>query len=281
MGSLNDLVHVVNGTLKERDINVPFFVAGGSVYSSIRNSDRYSDIDVQFYNEDDYNQVATEFHNNFLFETPNAITVKSKDHSSIKDIQFIKLHFGTPKEIFETFDFNVSKCAIDSEYNEHYGDDFDKIKISVNLDRISPSTLRRLFKYTNNKGAKDDDYIVLKSIYNHLLDHRDEELEINYEEIKGIKPLDVINDYLNNIDDDDWIVHNIIEDKFKPDDRVAIFEQIKHFWYSEISGCDELTLFQIINNWNGFLHKHSGFYIREKILRIKSKYPEYFIQEII
>ena len=115
-----------------------WFIAGGAAASSV-----YDDIDIYFYTKEDYEAA--------LRGIPTT-TVASKladtfEYLSYK-IQYIKCTFGTPEELFATFDLNKSCIAILPTGDMVQSADFHK---PLYIKQLSTQTMQRFIKYVENK----------------------------------------------------------------------------------------------------------------------------------
>jgi len=161
----------VKHVLETIKVEVPFFVAGGSVLGVVNKSNTYSDIDVYFKTEKDMNSVRSvvlngiseDYSVTFDFANLNQSSCNEVEFSvtdnevtqittSIAPVQLIFCVFGTPKNVLNGFDFNVCRVAYTSDYDFVTGKDFD---LEFNSE-VTPSglTLSRFLKYTIFKQVK-------------------------------------------------------------------------------------------------------------------------------
>ena len=87
---LNALVDCVKEKLEYAEKEIPFFIAGGSVFAAINNS-KYNDIDVYFYNEVDFKKLVPLIEMSAVHITENAVTFINQADSK-RD--FIPLDFS-------------------------------------------------------------------------------------------------------------------------------------------------------------------------------------------
>ena len=115
-----------------------WFIAGGAAASSV-----YDDIDIYFYTKKDYKAA--------LRAMPDP-TVASKLADTFKylsyRIQYVKCTFGTPEEVFATFDLNKSCIAILPTGDMIQSADFHK---TLYIKQLSTKTIHRFIKYVENK----------------------------------------------------------------------------------------------------------------------------------
>lgn len=84
------------------------YVAGGAC-TSVFSAQKINDLDLFFYTKDFINQFQAPYGANKVFESENADSYES---NGIK-FQVIKKVWGEPKDVIETFDFTIAKCAYD------------------------------------------------------------------------------------------------------------------------------------------------------------------------
>jgi len=116
-----------------------WFIAGGAAASRTR----FSDIDVYFYTKADYEAALRKVPNTAL-GSPLATSFSYRGNK----IQFVKCVFGTPEEIFETFDLNKSCKAILHTGKTVESPDFDK---PLFIKSLCTQTLVRFVKYVEYK----------------------------------------------------------------------------------------------------------------------------------
>ena len=292
---LEKLVLTVEDFLESIDVNVPFFVAGGSVYSTINGSNHYDDIDVFFYNQRDCNLVASKlevhvedtakvvFNPNEViidlspkpFITSNAITVSALPKSVLqRSIQFIKLHVGDIQSVFKTFDFNCSKVAFTSAREFVKSDSYTK-HITVDTKNINGMVFSRYFKYKSKKGCVDDDYAALKQIIEHLINNYTVVYDTGYKHEPSISGYKLIDDIVNQLNNDVPVIQYIHDFISGKDDYVKIdlFSKIPCLMNKRIENpCDEFYLFLMLR-----AIEHPVIYKTPLKESVKLKYPEYFI----
>jgi len=165
---LNDNVNRVKQLLETIHAEVPFFMAGGSVFGVVNKSNAYSDIDVYFYNDDDMNKVKntitsgtadkdTMFQpiygesyivNGVEFTT----TINTATQYRVKPIQFVFCEFGEPEKVLDTFDLNVSRISYSYKHNFAFGTNFG-LAFAPDVN-VTHQTLLRFFKYTTFKQVE-------------------------------------------------------------------------------------------------------------------------------
>jgi hypothetical protein len=294
-GLLEKLVLTVEDFLESIDVKVPFFVAGGSVYSTINCSNHYDDIDVFFYNQHDRSLVVDKLESQTddtivevfnpseviidttpkPFITDNAISVSSLTKSVLqRKIQFIKLHVGDVHTIFSTFDFNCSKVAFTSSREFIKSDSYTK-HITVDVKNINGMVFNRYFKYRAKKGGTDDDYSTLKQIAEYLIDNYTVIFDTGYKNEPSISGHKLIDDLVSQMHNEVPVVqyiHDYISDK---DERLKLdlFSKMPTLMNKKIvDPCDELYLFIMLRSI-----EHPTIYKIPMKESVKLKYPEYFI----
>ena len=113
-----------------------------------------SDIDIYFYNEEGYNAAYKKLlglKGWYNHDTDNASTWTN--FSEAYFIQLVHKDFGTPYEVFKTFDLNVCKKAITS--NGSYIEDMSANE-PIHITRVDSNTFNRYFKYLNRLKVKQD-----------------------------------------------------------------------------------------------------------------------------
>lgn len=287
---LEKLVKTVNDYLEELGVQVPFFVAGGSVYSVINDNNVYDDIDVFFYTQEDCdavinklspdNQSAITFEGDITtitctansYVTSNAVTVPSLAKSPLRrQIQFVKLHVGDVHDVMSTFDFNCSKVAYTSQgefvKSVHY-----TTHITVDEKNINGMVLERYHKYKSKKNCKDDDNVTYKQIIRYLINNCDVRFDTGYKAQPCITGTELLENAIRN----DFIeiaqaVHDYIQSKDVPT-RLNIFSKLPALLDKEIKDMsDELYLFLLLRSI-----KMPQYKCTDK-QEVRLKYAEYFI----
>lgn len=279
--TLRNVVNEVKSYLAERHINVPFFIAGGSVFSIMNHNRNYSDIDIFLYNIEDYETIAQALRPIAVIETKNAITVNNKSTAFFNDtrtLQFIKLHVGSVEEVFDSFDFNCCRRAITSEYKMHIDDDSKFIKVYTK--NINASVYSRYLKYVNNKKAEDRNHSTIKVIMQHLIDHYSDIYDYGYDDEYKATALDILVQIIRNPQFSKHVqfVHDAVAEKTIPA-RLDIFSKLTTFSNFRIENrCDECRLFELISQMdNDVVFKVKNRYYDDEDNRVKLKYAEYFV----
>lgn len=156
--------------LKFLNLSIPnknWFIAGGSAIKG----ENYNDIDVFFLNEEAYTQARDALtsepivHNNLVSAHYKASETETNNAYNLNysgtDIQLINRHFGTPEEIFETFDINVCKQAImpNGRKVKHFTS-----YASPYIANVNYNTFRRYLKYLRRAGEGIDRKATLFSV---------------------------------------------------------------------------------------------------------------------
>ena len=115
-----------------------WFIAGGAAASSV-----YNDIDIYFYTKEDYEAALRAI----PIRTITSKLADTFEYLSYK-IQYIKCTFGTPEEVFATFDLNKSCIAILPTGGIVQSADFHK---PLYIKHLSTQTIQRFIKYVEDK----------------------------------------------------------------------------------------------------------------------------------
>lgn len=278
MQTLNDLTAEVDRYFALNGVSVPYFIAGGSVFSTLNSCTHYSDIDVFFYNEIDYQLAANSTIQQITHETENAISFNPTYAPNVK-LQFIKLHTGQVQDVFKTFDLNCSKCAYTSKGELILSDDYSK-DIKTYADVINGLTLSRYFKYTREKKATDPNNQTLYMILRHLIDNFKTKFGMSYEGVQPQYGFNVIEMFLPSFKSLESIqyIHDYVASKDVKFKMNFFGNANKLYDYRVKDGCDEYKLFEILRLMKSDLmfNKTNRFYDDED-KRIKLKYAEFFI----
>lgn len=194
---LDTHVQEVKDFLALGGVNVPFFIAGGSVFSIMQGLKDYDDLDVYFYKDSDLKKVKKAFKGSTDFVSPNAISFhaggteecveeifsveqdvsslfasKSSDsklkYEGSTKLQFITKNTGQVEDILVGFDFNCSRCAYTSLGQLLLHSSFSDV-IRYNSIRFCRDTLTRYHKYIEKKNAVDEGSEVLNFLYSSLI----------------------------------------------------------------------------------------------------------------
>ena len=280
---LNNLVDVVKNYLKVLDVDVPFFIAGGSVYSTVNDNTNYNDIDVFLYNQEDIESICNAakqkdekgFNLHIYHETDNAITLSGRSLGSIQ-LQFIKLHTGQIKDIFDTFDISLSKHAITSNY-EYVNDCNDKM--SINSKNINGCIIVRYNKYTNNKKAKDVDYAAFAEIIKFLSCNYTNTYSAGYTDLPDISGIELIQQAANDVPANQekmQVIHDVIAEQ-QTNVRLKLFSNIPRLLSMAYiqNACDEYKLCELLYRIK--YNTQLKIEMSDDDKRVKLKYAEYFI----
>lgn len=280
---LTHILKHVKVFMEENGINVPFFIAGGSIASALNGVTEYGDIDVYFYNEDDVlyaiDMIPTI---DIVHISDNAATFRHKGDL----IQFVKIVTGDPKDVLDTFDINSSRCAFTSDNKLIKGRDYSK-KIKIDFNNFSSSTHTRYNKYFHQKKCTDPGSVTRTELLTFLVDNIDTAFPHTYIDECEKSGLNMLFQLLrSDMGEDandtmtiDKQVHDLIVDKIEPYDRIAVFEKLIDVLGMEVEkACDEFVLawathhrFENIQ-FAGVRDQH-----RDRINEVKLIYPEYFI----
>lgn len=255
---LYQIVDTVKNLFLEFNLNIKFFIAGGSVYSLLNNTNIYTDIDVYFYSNRDYllfEQYITKLfsdpillfqgvnviHNNINFyKTQNAISLSflsNNSNSVCNNFQFISKHSGSIESVFNTFDLNCSKCAITSDKkiikSKEYSSD-----IKIDYNNFNSATPFRYLKYVYEKKAIDSNDSELENMLEFSTNNLFNEYENGYDNAKTTL-IFTVNSFLNNVNNTDYLnknlntlcnskIYNSIISKYSEEEQIEIFKEINN-----------------------------------------------------
>jgi len=294
---LFSLVDKVKEKLYTVGNEVPFFISGGSVFSTM-NGSKYDDIDVYFYHQNDFENFRPLMNKFSIHETANSVTFITPIINKVKfeldtfisaegyqhnvepyqcrgDIQLIKCAWGTPDEVFDTFDLNCSKCCITSDYDIIRSSDWSE-NIVITDKNAKTDILYRYKKYITYKNAQDPKQKELKRFLYYLISNPDIILPASYGTEPKQEPnvFSTIRFFLSIYQKKDihQYIHDVICTLHNSDKKIEIFKILDNL---QCRVCDEYQL-------NILLNKIELNYIKECVftsedLRIQEKFAEYFI----
>lgn len=287
--ALTNLVDFVKDYLKDLGASVPFFIAGGSVYSITNGGSSYNDVDIFFYTREDVETVRIALKtkqgdviqtdgSSILMsahhETDNAITVMNTRTGSIA-LQFIKLHTGTVEEVLNTFDINLSKRAFTSGYELIILDNNDKF--TIDKRNVNGCIISRYNKYTSIKRAKDINFSAFAEIIDFLVENREKTFSAGYNDLPDITGFEILcqaigpANELNKLQ----VIHDVIA-KQPSDIRLKLFSKMLSLLVINLATkCDEFKLCVLLYRRLAFGDISSKMNDEDK--RIQLKYAEYFI----
>jgi hypothetical protein len=261
-------VDCVKANLEKYNLDVPFFIAGGCLLSTVKANSFY-DIDVFFYNADDFNKVSNAISIYESIRTKYTITTSENSFA----IQYINLHYGEIHEVLDTFDLTCCKIAIDSEKREYRSPDFDPINIVCDLSNFTAFTPERYYKYVKNKEMLDNNYTTLLSIIDHICKNFDEQPKHSYTSNGDMNTPNlqyIITSFGNKIVSQH--VHDCVMKYFEPSAAIELFSEISEGMIHVENHSDEFiagTILCFNNDMFGF-----G---QQKVNEVKMKFAEYFI----
>lgn len=314
MDEIKHNVQLVKDLLQELNANVPFFIAGGSLFTLINGNNKYDDIDVFFYNKKDVELVKERVNSIpkteqfFITEkaisyNPNVCTIEYVNECTTEDIgydevqpkivnekltnanhkiQFITMVYGDPEDVFNGFDINCSELAITSECKFIKSKNYSK-NIKVNFDRFSDNTLSRFKKYTKFKGAIDEDNKELFKIFDYLLDNPDIRLRESYSSSLVLTSLQIISNLalsdmsMSQCDE----LQNLIIKKLPIHRCIELFSSMLYLMNYVSRASDILVLSKLLyEKKNRTLDIAYYSYAKmdpKRYNEILDKYPEYFL----
>jgi hypothetical protein len=308
--TLQNYVCTVQKYLAQRDVNVPFFIAGGSVFSLINNNKNYEDIDVYFYCDKDRDHAKAKFEefsdfttfNSLNFNGPEDVAAEIIDMSpspvngwpAFKEkvklampwshkakLQLIIKHTGTPEEIFSTFDFNCSRCAFTSE-GELIKDSSYSTVLSFDKESLSRDSIERYRKYIEKKGAKDSNESVLYDIYAYMLEDMDRIFESYYDK-SGVPASEIINSEVNRLNQKNeygkiQYLHNKIVKNYTEERLIEIFTKLKAYHYlKQVKACEQLNLARLLTLDEVYWKSEPKLISPDIAIKLRTKYAEHFI----
>jgi len=268
-------VDLVKKYLNDINIDIPFFIAGGSVFSILNKSSKFTDIDVFVYNESDARKLkdSVELAHCTNCVTNHAITVFLREIQ----LQFVTAYYGTPTELFKTFDFNCSRAAITSTYELVIDDSFSNVIEFP--EYIRSNTLFRYNKYIK-KGAIDKTDVILQ-LYDVFCDDITKTYETYYTDTDtDLTGIHILNTELHEIRSGYrcQYIHDKLTDMYKSfDSRMDLFTTLTYLYRVQIiNPVPELTLYKMRKNAK--LGEEKMFYISDKELDVvQNVYPEHIL----
>lgn len=312
-----EIVRKVDEELKGIGVDVPFYIAGGSVFS-IFTGTYAKDIDVFFYTEEDLEEVVSAVYRLFgkyrggepaliptLTDDPeaqvsdpymikNAVTV-TRDSVMI---QFIRVFVGHPEEIMKRFDLSCSMIAVDRSGDFWAADDYSR-EIKVHTQNFTSSTFQRFCKYSICKGASFEESEVKKMI-RHACSIADQTVPMAYGGAEWvIKGTHIIREILardyrtaNNVRSGSDLGRLKPSPVPYPDSQSVVYETLHELF----SGKDLIEVFKNLDNmdWRRIGSKMSPEFVVSRkemgghfwadvlkeaaqVEEAKDRYPEYFI----
>lgn len=275
---LHRLVDAVQTFFKNNNADVPFYIAGGSVYSTLHGNSHYNDIDVFFYSLHDFNIAANSVKSYSVFDTNNALSL-SVPNVPTGSLQLIKLHTGPVEEVFKTFDFNCSRCAITSD-KEIIVADVNNVNIKIDTNNINGMVISRYSKYTKDKHAIDENHETLKSIIKYLSKNHTKIFNTNYYKLPDVSGTELLSQAISECRNHGLMqfMHDTIADNDEQT-RIDIFKYLTSLiTYHMPERCDEYILCEIMyQRKQDRLLNFKGRKYDDEEKRVMLKYAEYFI----
>lgn len=131
------------------------FIAGGC-FADIFQGKSFKDLDFWYTSQEAFNKGFDA--NGFVYQNENCVAKKEGELL----VEHIRVRFGTPREILESFDFTVCKFAVFIDnwsrprvmYHKDFFKDLQRKEIAVETTReLKYETISRIVKYSN-KGFK-------------------------------------------------------------------------------------------------------------------------------
>lgn len=280
-----DLVDTIKDFFNKINVDVPFYILGGSVFSILNTEEAvFDDIDVFFYNETDLNKVLDAISNTDSDEIPIYYTTHdTKNALSVSDVttksyfgsvndkfsslisklshnpeaagkkkQFIKLRHGPIKEVFQKIDFSCSRCCVTSDYELVKDKQFSN-HIKILTDNIVSTHLDRFQKYVNMKNAIDEDHKELKKLLSYFIHRYDETFPKDYGDDNPIDVYgkEIVIGFLKRYAVDlsvEQHIHNTFYERVEDEyERVEIFKKFE--WSGRVSLSDEALVAGIVNKY--------------------------------
>jgi hypothetical protein len=157
--------------IRKEDREVIGFIAGGC-FKSYFNGKRIKDIDIFFFNKNDFENAVSRNREYVIYQNDNCQTIE-KDGIRIDLIQSI---FGKPEEVLSNFDFTISKFTMDTEkvyYHENFFKHLTLKKLVLDDKIIKPySTFTRSMRYSKYgfNLCKESTIKLLNAIKNETAD---------------------------------------------------------------------------------------------------------------
>lgn len=296
---LRSYVDYIKFILVNVGCTVPFYIMGGCVYSTLKGLDLYDDIDVFFNNSKDAEAViaaveaviaaveakmaadtnfsfslgAVSTLNALSFTWPEAPSPTNVSIGDIKKIQLIRKTFGTVDEIFDSFDLNASMCCITSEYDILTNVRLDE-DIKINFKNFRSNTIKRYFKYIDEKKCIDEGATQIFNIIDYLIDNFFANFDALYGKynVLGHELMFEIFDanLLSNTFETQKYIFNKMCKKFEKEELIQAFIALNFIFNTDITcSCLEYAVFDLVNK--------SNIVTPENIKLAHETYPEYFI----
>lgn len=298
---LYEYVDTVKDLMKRNGINVPFFIAGGSVYSVLKGLNDFADIDVFFYNLEDHSKIDNIkvnenvnddllVHMYGLYKTDNATSISAEALLSTykidinKDIQFINRRVGNVDDVLNSFDINCSRIAITSDYEVIYKVSLDD-DIVLDMDNFKSNTMYRYRKYIKNKNAKDPNSTMLTRALYHLVDNFYNVIPKSYKG-ENLSSFSIITS-THYAEEEKYfkLIHDIVCEKFTGYDRIKAFTDLNIIVNDYANCCEEYICYMLLNTGISHhvvipdleLYNNKEIYDVKQIISAKMMYPELFI----
>lgn len=302
---LRSYVDFVKSILADSQCPVPFYIMGGSVYSTLKGLDEFSDIDVFFSNLEDAEDAIAAVNDKIiaidklnkddlftlsmgLFLSANALSfnwIKSTEFTTIntnKKIQLIRKKVGTVHEIFNTFDLNTSQCCITSNY-EVISNVMLNEDIKINFKEFKSNTIQRYSRYILEKKCTDKGNSQLFKSIDYLIDNffikMDDALYDNidtkgYELIFGT----LCNYYADSLEVRKYIFNEMCK-KFKKDELIQAFTNLNFNFGAGRIAERECALNNTCIEYNVYMLTvlKSKLITQDSIKLAHEHYPEYFL----
>ena len=278
-----EVIGAVKKVLDEKYTNIDFYVVGPSAFQAVQGNESKSieDIRVYFYKKEDFVKVKTYFASllvNVLDDTffmkDDFVRAETNNHH-FDSILFMGDFFGTPSDLFKTFDLNTSKVAITNNFDIIKDPSFDNC-ITVDFTNFNTQTFVKYLRYVKRKNAVDPQYREYKKLIDFTLENLDVAIfdineDINEDNKNGLDILKTAMYYASI--DEQQIAHDLICERFEPQERIRIFEFLFITLSSDIHNiCDELLIFDIL-----YRQSTSSYIQTQKDKHVMLKYAEYFI----
>lgn len=270
--------------------DIKFFIAGGAVLAGYdpTNPKNTNDIDIYFYSENDFEKIKPKLLSLGSEQSYNAINCYMGNGLIVdsRPLQFIHCSFGTPQDVFDTFDFNCCKIAYTSDNELIKDKTFSNKFLIVDLNNIHSDIINRYIKYVNIKSIKDKHNLQLNKIIDFALDDVYAELKSVYGKEYNTTRLDILSVAIRRVEmtnDEMLKIYNTLVENYQDEMLLkCLIELVPKLKIPEKLQNDEYIMASYLyynknlyewnkpwNKWRKLYEKHTP--------RLQEKYPEYFI----
>ena len=282
------IVSNIKETFQSVGLNIPFYIAGGWVFSTVTEPLLYKDIQVFLYNKedlllllkvyfgtDDIDHIVNTYYfswdSDIIMITESLLVIQSNNFDAI---QISLIDIGQPEDIFKTFDLNIFKIAVDSNFNLIKDKSFSK-DIICDFHNFNSDTVFNYGKFISLNGVTDYFNETYFLITLHLIKNFEKQTSSLYNCYAPTNKL-LLKDMIRNVPKriqnvvHDQICYNVQKDKV-----IDLFLYLGSCFYCLDWPSDEFIASTLISKSERNYLDISKCTKREK--SIMMKYSEYFI----